>query len=217
MRTRASAIFFATIAAGLLAASATAGGKYGAGKLGGMSSCPSMPMVQPFSTVWGDTGSYFLAPGGAFEGSLTGWAASGGAKLVNGNESYYVHSTSDKSSLYLPSGSKVTSPSVCVTNSTPDLRLFVLNTGSASATLTVNMTYTNNKGKASTVAVGSLTGGSSWSLSPQVFFLQNLTPLVNANGQTWVTFTFAPVGTTGHWQVDDFYVDPIKSQGGSKR
>ncbi len=191
----------------LLAGTATAAGRYGQ-----MGNCPTETMVQPFATTpWADTDSYFLAPGGAFEGSLTGWTVKG-ARLVHGNESYYVNSTQDKQSLSLPSGSQATSPSVCVTTQTPDLRIFVLNTGSASATLNVNMTYTNMQGKATTVTVGSLTGSSSWSLSPQISFLQNIMPLVNSNGQTWVNFGFAPVGKGGQWQVDDFYVDPIKSQ-----
>jgi hypothetical protein len=174
-----------------------------------ISNCPATTTVTPFQR-WGDTGSYVVAPGGAFEGSLTGWTVSGGAKLVNGNESSFVNSTKDKSSLYLPNGSTATSPSVCVTTNTPDLRLFVQNTGAASATLRVNMTYTNNTGQASTVTVASLTGGSAWAPTPQVYFLQNINSLVNSNGQTWVTFSFAPVGTNGHWQIDDFYVDPFK-------
>jgi hypothetical protein len=78
------------------------------------------------------------------------------------------------------------------------------------------MTYTDNNGTPNTVTVGSLTGSSSWPLSPQVNFLQNIAPLVNANGQTWVTFAFAPADANGHWQVDDFYVDPIKNQKPSK-
>ena len=202
------------LAAGVVAAYTAAGaaaGRYAPTANSAASVCPSQTMVQPFQR-WSDSGSYFLAPGGAFEGTLTGWTAAGGAKIVAGNESYYVNSSKDKSSLYLPNGSKATSPSICVTTSTPDLRLFVLNTGSASATLNVNMTYTNNKGATSTVTVASLTGKSAWSPSPQVLFLQNITPLLNSNGQTWVTFTFAPVGTSGHWQIDDFYVDPLKHQ-----
>jgi hypothetical protein len=187
-------------------AAASATGRYGQ-----QANCPSTAMVQPFATGWGDTDSYFLAPGGSFEGSLTGWTVKG-ATVGHGNETYYVNSSKDRSSLNLPNGSQATSPSICVTTQTPDLRVFVRNTGSASATLNVNMTYTNMQGQPTTVTVGSLTGGASWSLSPQVSFLQNIMPLVNSNGQTWVTFTFAPVGKNGQWQVDDFYVDPIKSQ-----
>lgn len=207
MRTRISTLI-ALFALVTLAATASASAE---GRYGQMSNCPTETTVQPFGN-WGDTDSYFLAPGGSFESSLTGWTVAGGAKLVSGNETYRVNSAKDKSSLYLPSGSAATSPSICVTTSTPDLRLFVLNTGSATSVLNVNMTYTNLKGLPTTVKVGSLTGGAAWSLSPQVSFLQNIIPLVNSNGQTWVTFTFAPADKIGHWQVDDFYVDPIKSQ-----
>jgi len=33
---------------------------------------------------------------------------------------------------------------------------------------------------------------------------------VGGQGQTWVSFAFQPSG--GPWQIDDFYVDPLKSQ-----
>jgi hypothetical protein len=174
-----------------------------------MSTCPKNTLSVPFQK-WGDSGSYFLGPGGAFEGTLTGWTATGAAKIVSGNETSYVNSTKDKYSVSLPSGSAITSPSVCVTTSMPDLRLFVRNTGSASAKLNVNMTFTNSAGKPSTVTVASISGTSNWSLSPVVNFLQSVAPLVNGASQTWVTFTFAPVGTAGAWQVDDFFVDPMK-------
>jgi hypothetical protein len=175
----------------------------------GTTGCPSMTLTTAFQK-WGDTGSYFLGPGGAFEGTLTGWTAAGGAALVTGNETFYVHSTKDKYAVALPSGSSITSPSICVTNQTPDLRFFLRNTGSSSAALNVNMTYSNAAGQPSTVTVATLTGTSKWAPSPAVLFLANITPLVNGSGLTWVTFSFAPVGTTGQWQVDDFYVDPMK-------
>jgi hypothetical protein len=175
------------------------------------SSCPTYPLVQPFAPApWSDTNSYFLAPAGSFENTLSGWTATGGAKIVKGNETYYVNSKSDNHSLSLPTGSTATSPSICVSADTPALRLFVLNTGNANATLNVNMTYTNKKGKPNTVTVATLTGGSTWSLSAPVLFLANIQPIVDGNNCTYVTFAFAPVGSKGTWQVDDFYVDPVK-------
>lgn len=174
-----------------------------------MSTCPTYTMTQPFQK-WADTGLYFLGPGGDFEGTLTGWTATGSAKIVSGNEPNYVTARTDKYSVSLPNGSSIKSPSVCVTTSTPDLRIFVRNTGASAAKLNVNMTYTNSAGKPATVTVASLSGGSTWSLSPVVNFMASIAPLVNSSGQTWVTFTFAPVGTNGAWQVDDFYVDPLK-------
>jgi hypothetical protein len=171
--------------------------------------CPTYTTVQPF-LPWADPGYYFLAPAGSFENSLSGWTAKGGPKIVSGNETYYVNSPTDTHSLSLPNGSSATSPSICVTSDTPDLRLFVLNTGTASATLNVNMTYTDTKGKPHTVTVATLTGSSSWSLSAPVLVLANIQPLLDSYGCTYVTFAFVPVGSKGKWQVDDFYIDPHK-------
>src|SRR5918996_3486972 len=42
---------------------------------------------------------YVLMPGGAFEGGNS-WTLKGGAKVVRGNESFYVHGTSDAYSLH---------------------------------------------------------------------------------------------------------------------
>jgi hypothetical protein len=172
-------------------------------------SCPTYTTVQPFQS-WGDTGYYFLGPAGTFETSLSGWTVKGSAKIVGGNETYYVNSTKDKNSLSLPSGSSITSPSICVTTDTPDLRVFVLNTGTSSSVMNVTMTYTDNKGKPHTVTVAQLRGGSTWGLSQPILFLQNISGILASNGCTWVTFQFAPADNKGKWQVDDFYVDPVK-------
>jgi hypothetical protein len=192
--------------AGVVLLAAVAATTASAGSGGG---CPTYQTVQPFKP-WADTGNYFLGPSGSFETSLTGWTVKGAAKLVSGNETYYVHAKTDKSSLSLPSGSSITSPSICVTLDTPDLRLFVLNTGSATALLNVVMTYTDNSGKPHTATVAQLTGGSTWSPSIPVLFLANINSILSSNNCTWVTFTFAPVGSNGKWQIDDFYVDPVK-------
>jgi hypothetical protein len=169
------------------------------------SSCPAFTTTEPF-TAWGDPGDYFLAPGGDFEGSLTGWTARG-AKIVSGNEPFYVTAASDSHSLSLPKGATAKTPSICVSLDTPDLRLFVKNTGAAAATLNVTMTYTNNQGKPYTATVAKLTAGSSWTLSPPVLFLANIQSILSTNNQTWVSFTFT---STGSFLIDDLYVDPIK-------
>ena len=171
--------------------------------------CPTSPTTEPF-TPWADLGDYFLGPSGSFEGTLTGWTAKGKPAIVSGNETYYVNSPSDGHSLSLPSGTSLTSPSICVTLDMPDFRVFVLNTGTATSILNVNMTYTDNNGKAHTLTVAKLTGGKAWSPSAPVLFLANITAILNDNGCTWVTFQFAPADSKGKWQVDDFYVDPLK-------
>lgn len=91
------------------AGAASAGGRYVQAGRYAASDCPTYSTVQPF-LPWTDSGYYFLAPGGSFENSLTGWTAKSGAKIVSGNESYYVNSHADSHSLSLPNGSSATSP-----------------------------------------------------------------------------------------------------------
>jgi hypothetical protein len=207
LRAAVAALVVAATAIGAGTASAhTSSAAPGLGKY--TQGCPTYTTAQSF-LPWADLGYYFLGPAADFEGSLTGWVAKGGAKIVSGNETYYVNSPTDSHSLSLPKNSSVTSPSICVTLDTPDLRMFVKNTGTTSAVLQVNMTYTSNTGKASTATVAKLTiaKGADWAPTLPVLFLANIQSILNDNGQTWVTFQFT---STGSLLVDDFYVDPIK-------
>jgi len=172
--------------------------------------CPPQTVVQPF-LPWHDHGSYFLAPGGNFEAAPAGWGLSGGAQVVAGNESSHVNAASDASSLSLPTGSSATSSQICVTIHSPNIRLFAMNGGSARSMLGVSVNYTDKRGIARSSSIAMLRGGSSWSLSPQILFVNRIAPIVGGQGQTWVSFTFRPT-TGGAWQIDDFYVDPLKSQ-----
>lgn len=172
--------------------------------------CAAQVLTQPF-TRWADVFSYFLAPNGGFESGSTGWNLSGGASVVSGNESFFVHLSRDKYSLDLPAGSSATSSSVCVGTLDPTMRLFVQNSGSALSTLKIEVTYTTLLGLRVTTPVGVVTGGRAWQpILPQLF-LANLTslPLVT-NGATSVSFRFTPQGTSGNWKIDDLYVDPFK-------
>lgn len=200
----------ALVATFVCALAATAG-TAAAGGHGQAGACPATTTSQPF-LPWLDLGSYFAVPGGTFESNLSGWTVSGGAKIVPGNESYYINSRADGNSLSLPSGSKVTSPQVCVSLLSPDIRLFVQNTGSLLSLMNVSVNYTDASGKARTLGLLPLLGTSSWAPSLPTLFLANINSLLSSNGQTWVSFTFSPAGIGGHWQIDDFYVDPIKHQ-----
>ena len=59
---------------------------------------------------FGDQHSYYLTSDGGFEGGGAGWTFTGGAKVVAGNETSYLHSSSDRSSLLIPNGGTATSP-----------------------------------------------------------------------------------------------------------
>ena len=172
--------------------------------------CPSEQLGQPF-LPWLDPGHYFLAPGGGFETGLAGWSATGGAAIASGNETFFVGSPSDSHSLALPPGSSVTSPPICVSLLSPDLRFFARNTGSILSALRVDVNYTNLLGQPATAPVGLLLAGQKWSPTLPLLFLQNTLVQAGLDGQAWVSFTLTPLGPAGNWQADDFEVDPLKN------
>src|SRR5437868_15399019 len=90
--------------------------------------CDNSALSQPFAQ-WGDSNQYKLVPGGDFEGSLSGWTLSGGARLATGSEPFGATGKLGKSSVYLPAGASVTSPYTCVDAAYPMFRLFGHNTG----------------------------------------------------------------------------------------
>ena len=89
-----------------------------------LASCPDQSLTTPFAQ-WGDTNSYFMIPGGSFEGTSdqVGWTLSG-ASLTPGNEPFYVNSSGDSQSLTISAGGTATSPFFCVDNTMSDLRFF---------------------------------------------------------------------------------------------
>ena len=88
-------------------------------------SCPAASTTKPFAQ-FGDTNNYFVAPGGAFEGSslAAGASTSGSVSLTGGNEPWHVVSASDNQSLTIQSGGSVTLPFTCVDSTMPDFRFF---------------------------------------------------------------------------------------------
>lgn len=191
----------AAVGISVLAALTLGVGKAQAGLLG----CNYGSETQPFAP-WGDNSNYVLVPGGSFEGWGTGgWALSGGAKIVSGNEPFYLNSSSDSHSLLLPPGSSALTPGVCLFVLTPTLR-FV---GSASDASGVQVTiYTKTLlGLLQVANTATIPLGSSWSPSAtQEFLLQNVLGLVNL-GQANIYFRFTPIGGATV-QMDDVYLDP---------
>jgi hypothetical protein len=164
--------------------------------------CPS-PTSTPFAD-WKDYSHYALAPDGGFESGASGWALSGGARAVSGNESFYVHSSSDKTSLSLPAGASATSPPMCISLLSSKMR-FVMR-GDSGSSVKVQIVY---RGVVSSL-LGLLDGGTAsadgaWKPSPQVGMLGGVLPLLTAS----VSFRFTAVG--GDAAIDDVYLDPMKS------
>ncbi len=84
--------------------------------------CDNSSLSQPFAN-YGDSNEYKLVTGGNFEGSLSGWTLSGGARVINGGNP----NGSSGHSLYLPAGASVTTPFTCVNAAYPSFRLFARN------------------------------------------------------------------------------------------
>ena len=173
--------------------------------------CAERATERPFMP-WVDPMAYALAPNGHFE-STAGWTLTGGARLVSGNEPYYVHDDDDAYSLALPSGSSARSPWMCVNLLDATLRLFVRNTGSSLSLLNIDVLYRDASGRTQSLRVMSAAGLPSWQPSLPVLFLENATSVLSLDDLTTeVAFRFAPTGgllTSGSWRIDDFYVDPI--------
>jgi len=202
MKRRTGRILFATSVAAmaLLAPAGTANAgllSQSAGK------CPTYPTSKIFSR-WLDAANYTLAPGGNFE-SAAGLTLTGGAKIVAGNESYNVGG--GKSSVRLPRGATVTTGPICVGLDKPTVRFFAKRPSFALLPLlTVEGLFTTKAGKtASLPLIGVPLAGNSWSL--QLPFITT-GALLELGDTTMMRFRIRAL--SGEWQVDDFYVDPVR-------
>ncbi len=203
MKYRHRRLYGLAILTGLMTFAAAAPSANASLLFGWGTSCPSQSMVQPFQH-WNDSNHYTLVPAGDME-SLTGWQLSGATQVVD-NESFYVHSTSDRYSLRLLQGSSATSPMECVGIGYPTMRFFAQNLGSANSTLTVSIVFETVLGVKLSLPIGTLTGGASWAPSPALVNTANLLALLPGNmTPVWYQFT---ISGSGDWRVDDVFVDP---------
>jgi hypothetical protein len=159
---------------------------------------------------FGDSAYYARLYNGSFESGSLGWGLSGGAKVVSGNEPYYLSgSRADSHSLYLPAGSSAYSGTVCFALGDWHLR-FMAKRLSGSGGLHVQVVVPSLLGGLLTVLDGGTVNGSgSWAPSPRMeLLLCNVTSLL---GTQSVAFRFTPVGSGTAYQIDDVYLDPWKS------
>jgi hypothetical protein len=163
-----------------------------------------MQISEPFAP-WGDKSNYVLMPGGAFESSGPAWKLSGGAKVVKGNEPYYVRSKKDAYSLELPVGSSATTPPMCFAFGDWKLRFFAVG---APGKLRVKVNVKSALGILSGLDAGTMSTGSTWQPSPEMQLLvTNLTGLLAIDS---ISLQFLPMGTST-LRIDDGYLDPWKS------
>ena len=185
--------------AGIAAASAV---RASAGLLGTGSASYCDPNSSQVFKPWGDGSNYMLTPGGSFEVGTPSWKLGGGAKIVSGNESFFIHSKTDRKSLYMPAGSSASSPSMCFATGDWHLR-FV---GSGSGQVRVAVTVNSLLGVLSILDGGTVSNNGTWKPSPKVgLLLTNVGGLLTTNA---ISLRFT--ATSGASQLDDVYLDPFK-------
>jgi hypothetical protein len=162
--------------------------------------CPD-PTTQPFR-AWSDYAKYVQVPDGGFEAGASGWTLAGGAKVVVGNEPFYLRSAGDRWSLSMPAGGTATSPPMCISLLSSKMRFVA---GGSTGNVKVQVLY---RGLLSS-ALGTFDGGTvsstgGWAPSPEISMLGGVLPLLTQS----VQFRF--VATSGSARIDDVYLDPWK-------
>jgi hypothetical protein len=165
--------------------------------------------VQAFGQ-WGDTASYARLFNGGFESGSSGWYLSGNARVVSGNEPFFINGNrSDSHSLLLPAGSSAYSSTVCFAVGDWHLRFVGKNVGSRTGALHVQVIVPSLLGGLLTILDGgTVSGTGAWAPSPRLeLALCNVTSLL---GTRAVAFRFTPVGSAAAYQIDDVFLDPWK-------
>ena len=172
---------------------------------------PSNPCGNPVPrrvfAPWRDRATYVLIANGGFELADPAWSLSGGAAVVEGNESSFLNDAADHQSLSLPAGSSATSPATCFGAQSPTFRLMARTTGDRHSRLQVEVLYTNVNGHKVSRTAGKIRGGDTWRPSKRLSLAigrgKGRGRLVSSS----VAFRLTPVGA-GDWQVDDLFLDP---------
>jgi hypothetical protein len=169
--------------------------------------CSTAGAKKAFSQ-WGDQRDYVLAPDGGFEAGAQGWDLDGGATPVAGNESYYLNSPSDDTSLSLPAGSAAGSPPVCMDIATPSFRMMSRTTGDPSSKLRVTASY-KLLGLVRTQTFGTVTAGSEWAPTASQSTVLTLSTIIGTLIPSAIEIRVTPLDSKGNWQVDDLFIDPF--------
>lgn len=155
---------------------------------------------------WGDSAYYMLMPGGSFESGTAAWSLSGGARVVHGNEPFYLNSSTDSRSLYLPAGASGTTPSMCYGGDMGKLRFVARGYGQLRVQVIVKSLAGGLLSTLDSVLIdgGTVGGTGYWSPSREVYMtLSQVGGLLATD-----TISFRFVADSGSWQIDDAYIDP---------
>jgi hypothetical protein len=169
--------------------------------------CDNATLSQPFAQ-FGDSSDYKLVPGADFEGDLSGWTLTRGARAVAGSEPFGATGAVGNSSMYLPAGASVQTPYTCVDAAYPSFRFFGRNNGLLSL-VAVSIVYKEPLLGPVAVPIGTVALSGTWAPSSQMLTLSAVQGVVNGllTGKTpQVALRFTAV--TGSSQIDDVFIDP---------
>ena len=160
---------------------------------------------------WGDSSPYASLLNGGFEGGSAGWDLSGGARVVSGNEPFYVES-STRQPLPAPArGQLGDSGTVCFAAGDWHLRLFAKNVGSRTGPLHVQVVVPSLLGGLLTVLDGgTISGDGVWAPSPRLELL--LCNVTACSARRRSRSASRPTGPGAAFQIDDVYLDPWKDR-----
>ena len=168
----------------------------------GLFGCSYPAISQPFA-AWADTTSYYLDPGGNFEGGSP-WRLAGGAGIVPGNESYHVDGAGDSHSLVLPPGAAATGPASCIFGTDLSVRMFAKS--ATAAPLRVDVMVPSVLGLLKVATSFTVPTTADWQPTRTIVNLANVLALTDLGGDNIYLRLSSPGG--GTVQVDDVYVDP---------
>jgi hypothetical protein len=172
-----------------------------------ITSAPAVCVTPSFGQVflpWKDSAFYTLSPGGHFEGNLGSWQLAGGARVAAVNESYYVHSKLDHSSLLLPAGASAVSAPMCIDRTYPTFRFFARNISAGKGNLNVEVVWQESGVRKTFKSSLDKSAGTTWT---PVKSLKLPSGALSTGRLEPVTFRFS-TDAAGGFQVDDLYVDP---------
>lgn len=172
--------------------------------------CPSRTFSQHF-LPFADMGWYTLAPNGDMETGSTGWALTGGARIVEANPALIGDQLGDRHALELPAGATATSPPVCIQSGYPSARAFGwtrLRSLTSGSTLKVEIVHADAAGRISVSPVGSAPDLFVWSPMRKLSLTQGLSLSKSADGSAWIRYRFT-AAPGSHWWIDGLYVDPM--------
>jgi hypothetical protein len=176
--------------------------------------CPDST-TKPFAP-WNDYAKYAFVPNGGFESGAGGWTLTGGARVVPGNESFFVHDARDRYALSMPPGSTATTTPMCISLLSGKMRFFTANAGAPASQLKVEVFYNGGVGGLlggvgrvlGLAEYGYVGSGPAWQPSPAIGMLGGTLPLLTSS----VQFRFTATSAGGAFRIDDVYLDPFLSR-----